>query len=355
MSVYLRPLEPKDASTSYKWRNKKLLVSICCTTYNQENYIRECLEGILCQKTDFSFELLIHDDASTDKTADIIREYENKYPDIIKPIYQTENQYSKGIRINATFIYPRAKGKYIAICEGDDYWIDPLKLQKQVDFLEKNEDYGLVYTDHLSYFQTRGTFVERHCKKIDSISFLLERNRISTLTTCFRRELLQDYLNNFYSKLPKFPFGDYPLWLYFFSKTKFYLLPEITSVYRILGNSASHSTDYRKDVLFEKKVYECKLFFIETVYPEESYLIEKLKYNYYHILLRISMYHNAKELFLDKELSDFYMGMSDKNNKFGRKYKLLKLNFCFFSSLFRGHRNLKNIAKRLEFFINRYR
>lgn len=123
--------------------NKTPLLSICCLAYNHAPYIRQCLDGFMMQKTDFAFEVLIHDDASTDGTADIIREYEAKYPDIIKPIYQTENQYSKGIKISGTYQFPRAKGKYIAMCEGDDYWTDPLKLQKQVDFLEKNEDYVL--------------------------------------------------------------------------------------------------------------------------------------------------------------------------------------------------------------------
>lgn len=121
------------------------LVSVCTLAYNHAPYIRECLDGILMQKTDFAFELLIHDDASTDGTADIIREYEAKYPDIIKPIYQTENQYSKGVKISATIQFPKAKGKYIALCEGDDYWTDPLKLQKQVDFMEANEEYSLCF------------------------------------------------------------------------------------------------------------------------------------------------------------------------------------------------------------------
>lgn len=121
----------------------KPLVSICCITYNHEPYIRECLDGFLMQKTDFDFEILIHDDASTDKTADIIREYELKYPEIINPIYQTENQYSKGVRPINKFNFERAQGKYIAMCEGDDYWTDPLKLQKQVDFLDEHPEYVL--------------------------------------------------------------------------------------------------------------------------------------------------------------------------------------------------------------------
>ena len=94
----------------------------------------------MVQKTNFPIEILIHDDASTDGTADIIREYEAQYPDIIKPIYQTENQYSKGINPGFEFLFPRARGKYIALCEGDDYWTDTLKLQKQVEFLEGNKE-----------------------------------------------------------------------------------------------------------------------------------------------------------------------------------------------------------------------
>ncbi len=113
------------------------LVSICCITYNHENYIRDAIEGFIMQKTDFPFEIIIHDDASTDATADIIRKYEEKYPNIIKPIYQTENQYSKGA-MGTLFTLKAARGKYIALCEGDDYWIDPLKLQKQISEMEKN-------------------------------------------------------------------------------------------------------------------------------------------------------------------------------------------------------------------------
>ncbi len=121
--------------------NKTPLVSICSITYQHAPYIRQCLDGFLMQKTDFAFEVLIHDDASTDGTEEIIREYEAKYPDIIKPLYEEENQWVKGRRGSRTFNFPRAKGKYIAMCEGDDYWTDPLKLQKQVDFWKLTHTY----------------------------------------------------------------------------------------------------------------------------------------------------------------------------------------------------------------------
>lgn len=115
-------------------------VSIVCTTYNHGKYIRKCLDGFLMQKTNFKYEVLIHDDASTDNTAEIIREYELKFPDIIKPIYQTENQHSKGVKVSITYLYPRVKGKYVAICEGDDFWTDPLKLQRQYDAMENHPE-----------------------------------------------------------------------------------------------------------------------------------------------------------------------------------------------------------------------
>ena len=120
------------------------MVSVCCITYNHAKYIRDAIEGFLNQKTTFLFEILIHDDASTDNTAQIIREYELQYPQLIFPIYQKENQFSKGNSNNTLkFNVPRARGKYIALCEGDDYWTDPNKLQKQVNFLETNPDYSL--------------------------------------------------------------------------------------------------------------------------------------------------------------------------------------------------------------------
>lgn len=119
------------------------LVSVICITYNHEPYIRDCLEGFLMQKTDFPIEIIVHDDASTDHTADIIREYYEKRPDLFHVILERENQQSKHSRVGLR-MYSLAQGKYIAICEGDDYWIDPLKLQKQADHCEKNDVVGCV-------------------------------------------------------------------------------------------------------------------------------------------------------------------------------------------------------------------
>lgn len=118
----------------------EIAVSVFCSAYNHEKYIRDALDGFVQQKTNFRFEVLVHDDASTDHTAEIIREYEQMYPDIIKPYYQSENQFSKKNGAMWRIQRERARGKYCAFCEGDDYWTDPLKLQKQYDIMERNPD-----------------------------------------------------------------------------------------------------------------------------------------------------------------------------------------------------------------------
>lgn len=132
------------------------LVSISCLTYNHAQYLRECFDGILMQKTNFDFEVVVHDDASTDETKAIIEEYTQKHPDIFFPMYQEENQYSKGVRgVMGKFNFPRCRGKYIAMCEGDDYWTDENKLQKQVDFLENNPDYSICWTNYVELDNTK--------------------------------------------------------------------------------------------------------------------------------------------------------------------------------------------------------
>lgn len=130
-----------------KWKSldtEHPLVSIKCLAYNHEKYIAQTLDGFLMQETDFPFEVIVHDDASTDKTADIIREYEKKFPLIVKPIYQTENQYCKRDGSLTRAANAPLKGKYIADCEGDDYWTLPNKLQMQADFLESHKDYFAI-------------------------------------------------------------------------------------------------------------------------------------------------------------------------------------------------------------------
>ena len=133
--------------------SEEIMVSVLCTVYNHEKYLKECIEGFIMQKTDFKYEVLIHDDASTDGSFDIIKEYSARYPDIIKPIFQKENQYSKVKSITLEILLPMANGKYIALCEGDDFWSDENKLQRQYEALESNPEIAMC-THRVQVFDT---------------------------------------------------------------------------------------------------------------------------------------------------------------------------------------------------------
>ena len=189
----------------------KIRISVIMVTYNHEKYIIQAMEGVLMQKCDFKFEVLIHDDASTDNSSEIIREYELKYPDIIKPIYQKVNQYSQKKNIWGDFQFSRAKGEYIAICEGDDYWIDPMKLQKQIDFLENNKDYQMVFSrcEELGNKGARKINICYNKEYFDTDIF--NQWLIPTASVLFRNNLtIEDYkiFNN-----PNILFGDFYLFL----------------------------------------------------------------------------------------------------------------------------------------------
>lgn len=167
------------------------VLSIVCLAYNHAGFIKETLEGFLRQETDFPFEIIVHDDASTDATAAIICEYAARYPAVIKPIYQRENQYRLGVPFS-TNLFARARGKYIAYCEGDDYWTDPRKLQIQVDFLEQHRDYVMTYHDAF-IFNSQGVVrtpqMQGRLRQDASALDLMRGRPISTLTVCFRNVL----------------------------------------------------------------------------------------------------------------------------------------------------------------------
>mgnify|MGYP003803865569 CR=1 FL=1 len=244
---------------------KTPIVSICCITYNHESYIRDCLEGFIMQKTNFAFEVLIHDDASTDKTADIIRDYEAKYPEILKPIYQKENQYSKGINPGTKFLFPRARAKYIALCEGDDYWTDPYKLQKQVDFLEANQEYSMCF-HKVDYVDELNDIIEfedynKDTKTTTTFEDLCKSNYINTCSNLFRNNEL---ITNWPSALADcFP-GDWVLNLLMCGKNGLiYMLEEKMASYRIhsQGIWSKQKKDAKKLELISTSKYKVYKYF----------------------------------------------------------------------------------------------
>ena len=266
-----------------------LMVTIRCLTYNHEPYIRQCLDGFVMQKTNFRFEAIVHDDASTDGTAAIIREYAEKYPDIIRPIYETENQYSKHDGSIRKIMDAHTRGKYIAVCEGDDYWIDPLKLQKQVDFMEKHPEYTLSHTAFKFYYQNNSVFKEFENKKTEEysedllISAILDDNsyRIQTNTALYPFSIFQDILNeNPFLFSGFFLMGDTQLWCCLASRGKVHYLKDITAVYRVADGSACRSLIPKKKYRFHLSCWELRW-----------YLFDKLKIKNYRLKVKITIYY----------------------------------------------------------------
>lgn len=228
------------------------LVSICCITYNHEKYIEDALEGFLIQETDFPFEILIYDDASTDRTANIIREYEALCPTLIKPIYQKENQYSQGKKPNPEFNFPRAKGKYVALCEGDDYWTDRHKLLKQIRFLEDNPEFVIAYHD-CQPFNCSGKLdidfggAKKDLDKLD----IQKATPIYTLTACFR-SVIKTFPPEHYTAR----YGDKFIWSLLGDYGKGKYMPEIQpAMYRIHKKGVHSLATKRQRLYFSISTY----------------------------------------------------------------------------------------------------
>lgn len=231
--------------------NIKPLVAIHCFVYNHEPYLRDCFEGFVMQQTNFPFVAIVHDDASTDGSAAIIREYEEKYPHIFKPIYETENQYSKrdgsldrimDEAINAT------GAKYVAMCEGDDYWTDPLKLQKQVDILEADESLMACCTN-CSVVDMKGNVLEE--KRVQPVvkenkqgryslrDFFNQGHQYPTLSVLYRNTH-RDEVRQKTATMRNPYMGDWTLWIALLCFGDMYYLDEVTCVYRINPTSLTH-------------------------------------------------------------------------------------------------------------------
>ena len=226
------------------------LVSICCITYNQERFVRDCLEGFLMQETTFPVELLIHDDASTDNTANIIREYEARHPHIIRAMYQTENQYARVKHPDVVFNFPRARGRYIALCEGDDYWTAPDKLQMQVDFMEAHPAYSGCFHNVKVVYEDGRERPQYAMPLKDTLTLrdLAEINYISTPSALFRARLFPQF-PDWYRHVPV---GDWPLHVLNAEYGDVGYLNRICAVYRVhakgVWSSLSESERYVKTI-----------------------------------------------------------------------------------------------------------
>lgn len=245
--------------------NNPIMVSVLCCVYNHGKILRQCLDGFVMQKTNFRFEAVVHDDASTDDSAAIIREYAEKYPDIIKPILQTENQFSKKNGAITRALNENTRGKYVAICEGDDYWTDPNKLQRQVDFLESHPEYSICYHKvsivNADASETKGFFPSWLPDKPATFELtdMEERNIIQTNSVMYRWRFHEDQPQD-YIWLGILP-GDWLLHLVHAVKGKIYYMPEVMGAYRHHDGGIWSLASQNEVSFYQRHGYAHALFF----------------------------------------------------------------------------------------------
>jgi len=234
----------------------QITVSIFMLTYNQENYIAQAMDSILMQETNFNYQLVIGEDYSTDGTRKICEEYANKYPQKVKLLPSLNK--NVGLINNYLRTIKACDGKYIAICDGDDYWIDKDKLQKQVDFLEKNPDFYIVATN-LKRLYSNGKmqeFKNNNYKPYYNFEDLIFDNLIASVTVLFKNIQKNDKLPNW---INKFPYGDWPTYLWTIkNEGKIHFLDDITAVYRTdVGISSKIRKDHSKTAKINLEILEC--------------------------------------------------------------------------------------------------
>lgn len=262
------------------------LVSIKVVTYNHFNYIGKCLDSLLAQKTNFHFEIVIGEDCSTDGTRELVFEYQKKFPEIIKVITSDKNV---GVRENGIRTRIACQGKYTAICDGDDFWNDDNKLQKQVDFLESNQDYGMVYTDinvvddKNKPIKVEGIEILRNEYKSGNIFWDLWKRCIINTNTVLIKEELYRGLDNYGANNPeKWYVYDYWFWLHIAKTHKIKFFNERSATYRYHSQGIS-----RKKSFYHIRPFLVKLDVISNGLPEELLVSDKNKNRIVGLLLNV--------------------------------------------------------------------
>lgn len=283
------------------------LVSVFMITYNHEKYISKALDSILSQIVNFRYEIVIGEDCSKDKTRQILLEYSNKFPAIINLILHEHNV---GASQNQFITLNACRGKYIAICEGDDYWIDQYKLQKQIDFMELNPSYSLVYGKVSIFNNEKNRFLKvffgKECGGVTGL--IVNGNTIPTLTTLFRRDLYIEYIN---AGILKWKMGDFPLWIFLASKGDVFFMDEVFGVYRRSSGTASNPISTKARISFQKSYLDIRNYYAQQFeYPVE--VCQKLKNDYLIVVARICLLNGYKKNILRRYLRIFFRARSFK-------------------------------------------
>ncbi len=235
------------------------LLSIIVITYNQEQYIKQTIESIINQKTEYKYELLIGDDCSKDSTREILNDYAQKYPDIIKPIYNEKNLGAVGNYFN---VLKHCSGKYIMECGGDDWWF-PEKLVKQISYMESNPNTGMCYGKAKCYDENGNSLNYEVGNSINSLEELLSINQIPACSVCFRKELADKYIIDISPENKMWRMEDYPMWIWMMKNSNIHFIDDYLAAYRIITDSVSRSSNIEKQISFEENTWEIRKFFAE--------------------------------------------------------------------------------------------
>jgi len=296
----------------------KYKVAVVCKTYNHEKYITEAIESFLIQKTDFDVQIIVHDDASTDSTAMIIREYEQKFPDKIFPIYQTENQYSQGVdgkdRVHEQVV-SQIDAEYVALCEGDDYWIEPLKLQIQADFMDDNPRYAgtshsALVIDAISGKKLRNQRLSKKDLTLTCDDMIVGGGGIVPTASILTKSYIYEVRLPFGKELRNF-IGDYQLQVYISTYGDFFNFTKFMSVYRAnVQNSATHkkrNLDYSSRIKF----FESALIFLDELdlYSNRAYS-NSINIKKTIILLDLIAFNDVNKIYKFSSITGFPVELS---------------------------------------------
>ena len=269
---------------------KNITLSVIIPTYNQQDYIQKALDSAISQTTNFDYEILIGNDASSDKTQEICQNFHKKYTKKVRLINRKKNI---GLIKNYLDLINQTKGRYIAILEGDDYWIDSFKLQKQYDFIKNKNNIGLVFTNCYLYNEhTKEKYLKYNqppeYNSVNAYYDLLNGNFITAITICFDKELILENLKKDYNFLLNLKTIDYYIILCIANKSEIGYLPDITSLYRVHEKSESNSSSIQKRYEFLKSSFEIKYHFSKSLNNTNIYFLKKQFCEY---LFSISLKH----------------------------------------------------------------
>ncbi|MBQ8777112.1 MAG: glycosyltransferase [Treponema sp.] len=311
---------------------QEITFSVAVITYNQEEYISQTLDSILNQQHDYKYEIVVGEDCSTDNTKKIIEEYVEKYPEIIKPLYNNPN---KGLIKNYFNVINHCQGKYIMECAGDDYWL-PGKVAKQIEFMENNPTVGMCY-GRAKYFDiyAKKYLKQTFGKKNETFMTMIQDNTVPALTVCIRTTVLNQYMQDIDPIKMNWLMEDYPTWIWISRNSKIRFLNSIFGVYRIGQDSISLGKSIEKKIEFNKNYHNIKTYFAKLYSVKVPNWDENIS-KFYILYEELENYYSKE---IKRKLHNAYKSISNKN---------FKTKLFYFSSRTKGTFLIMSLLKKLR-------